>query len=226
MSSPLYLAAWRTLVGLVIVVGLVLACTSLDGSVLVAVALYTGLIGLAIPDFVRPGAGGPREQRAGSDLPLEQPVRRRLGSAALTAMGTVALLGLLAAVGVGAVALVALLVAGWPPVLAWCRSAQPPPREDAAPLAAPRAAAPSSRQAATHTGGRVPAEMTFDELCRAWRASYPDLRQCVDLRRQAQSVEARQSYLDELERRDPVAFALWLRSGARAASDPSNFSAH
>jgi hypothetical protein len=65
--------------------------------------------------------------------------------------------------------------------------------------------------------------MTLDELCRAWRASYSELQQCDDPRRRAEFVEARQQFLDELERRDPVAFAQWLRSGADAGSDPSEF---
>ena len=65
--------------------------------------------------------------------------------------------------------------------------------------------------------------MSLDELCRAWRASYPELRRCGDVRRQVEVVQARRQYPDELERRDPVAFALWLRSGARAASDPGKY---
>ena len=215
VTSPLYLAVWRALVVLVTVVGVMLAYFGFDRSVLVASMLYTGLIGLAIPDFVRRRAGAAQEPQ-GSEVPLGRALRRRVGSAGLSAVGVVVLLGLLSTFGVSAVVLPALLAAGSPRALAWYR-------RGVGPLPAPMAAGRRSRRAAPHTGGRVPAEMTLDELCRAWQASYPELRRCGDPRKRAEFVEARQQFLDELERRDPAAFARWLRSGARAGSDPSEF---
>jgi len=69
---------------------------------------------------------------------------------------------------------------------------------------------------------KVPS-LSDDELCWAWRRSYP----LIDRARHPQDflrvAELRQRYLDELERRDPVGFRNWLEAGARAASDPARF---
>lgn len=65
--------------------------------------------------------------------------------------------------------------------------------------------------------------MTLNELCRAWRLSYPRLQQATSTERRAQLVALRRQYLDELERRDPVGFGHWLQAGACAASDPSTY---
>lgn len=215
---------WRTLLGLVTAVGVVLAWLEFDRSLLAAFTVYTAVIGSLAPTVARRRVAKWQESRPGLDGPMDQAVRWGLRSAALLTLGNVALLGLLAGFGVGVVVVPALLAAGSPRVLAWCRSAQRQPlQEQGTPLSALDVAAPVSPSAVTDAGGRVPAEMTLSELCRAWRSSYPKLQRCGDLRRRAQLVEIRQQYLDELERRDAAAFVRWLRSGARAASDPAKY---
>ncbi len=65
--------------------------------------------------------------------------------------------------------------------------------------------------------------LSTTELVLAWRRSYAELaraRTALELQRAA---SRRRQLLDELEQRDGLAVERWLRSGARAASDPSRF---
>jgi len=62
--------------------------------------------------------------------------------------------------------------------------------------------------------------LTDEELCQGWRASYTVLQHQSSATQMAATVAQRQSYLDELERRDPRGFAAWLASGARAPGSP------
>ena len=75
--------------------------------------------------------------------------------------------------------------------------------------------------------GGEPAEdlsaLTTGELVLAWRRSYAELLHVRTPSQQAASADRRQRLLDELERRDAEGVERWLRSGARAASDPSRF---
>jgi hypothetical protein len=59
-----------------------------------------------------------------------------------------------------------------------------------------------------------PRELTDDELSQRWRASCLYLRRRPSTAQVIRSVEQRQIYLDEFERRYPGAFAAWLTSGA------------
>ncbi len=70
---------------------------------------------------------------------------------------------------------------------------------------------------------RVPVEdLPLDALYLAWQMSYLQLRQ-TDGTAAATIITARQSYLDELERRDRNGFLRWLDRGATATSDPREF---
>jgi len=60
-------------------------------------------------------------------------------------------------------------------------------------------------------------------LCRAWRRSFVRMESAATADVWLGIVEQRARCLDELERRSPQAFAAWLASGARAASDPLPF---
>lgn len=79
------------------------------------------------------------------------------------------------------------------------------------------------RQSASDGPATSLESLGLDELCHAWRASYGDLQRAQTRWTREQIVEMRQSYLDELERRNPTGFAAWLDAGARAASDPGRF---
>lgn len=68
------------------------------------------------------------------------------------------------------------------------------------------------------------AQMTIDQLCRAWRRSWLSmLDRDHDPDEWDQLASVRRGYLDELERRDPHGVARWLGSGARAGGDPAKF---
>jgi hypothetical protein len=61
------------------------------------------------------------------------------------------------------------------------------------------------------------------ELCEAFRHTYPALLNAQSPTVKAQIVSLRQLYLDDLERRDPLALAAWLASGATAGGSPDRF---
>jgi hypothetical protein len=63
-------------------------------------------------------------------------------------------------------------------------------------------------------------ELTDEQLCSEWRASYVAMQGPVSLRQLARMVHKRQRYLDELERRNPGGLSAWLASGAWASSTP------
>ncbi|TCO26244.1 hypothetical protein EV652_107135 [Kribbella steppae] len=66
-------------------------------------------------------------------------------------------------------------------------------------------------------------DLSDDDLCLAWRRSFTELQSCTTDEQRLAVITARNAYLDELERRAPVAFAQWLDSGPRAAGNPSRF---
>ena len=70
---------------------------------------------------------------------------------------------------------------------------------------------------------RPVAELSTDELCTAWRRSYFQLLVARDAPTRRSTVQRRQDYLDEIERRDRHGFVRWLDSGARAGGDPAPF---
>ncbi|MFC6155576.1 adenosylcobinamide-GDP ribazoletransferase [Kribbella jiaozuonensis] len=72
-------------------------------------------------------------------------------------------------------------------------------------------------------GRRRSGALTTAELCRHWQDSYEALRQATTAAARLRIVEARQHYLDELERRDPHGLNAWLSRNASAAGDPSRF---
>jgi hypothetical protein len=62
--------------------------------------------------------------------------------------------------------------------------------------------------------------LTDEQLCQGWRASYLALRTQPPGAEMIETVEERQRYLDELERRNPGGLTAWLASGAGAAGNP------
>jgi hypothetical protein len=65
--------------------------------------------------------------------------------------------------------------------------------------------------------------MTDPELCMAWRRSFVGLQR-TDVVEAITAIAAfRHQLLDELERRNPDGFGVWLASGARAPSDPARY---
>lgn len=65
-----------------------------------------------------------------------------------------------------------------------------------------------------------PAELSDEQLCQAWLASYWALRDGTSSIQMTGVVAARQRLLDEFERRNRRGLAAWLASGPRAAGNP------
>jgi hypothetical protein len=177
-----------------------------------------GLAGLAVGTFVACGGVSPLAERLALDFPASG---TRAGvRAAISAMALfLAVAGMGATVGpVAAVCLVVLLLAGagW---AAWRVHRGLGTVTGAAP-AAPSVPAPVRSRPV------VPVvELSVGELCVAWRRSYGELQRVTDEETRQEITRRRRDCLDELERRDPVGFARWLASGARAGSDPQRYMA-
>jgi hypothetical protein len=65
--------------------------------------------------------------------------------------------------------------------------------------------------------------LSDQQLCWLWRHTFWDLRDEETVDERLATVAVRQACLEELERRDPSAFAAWLSSGARASGGPERF---
>jgi hypothetical protein len=84
-------------------------------------------------------------------------------------------------------------------------------------------AAPDAQAIAALSVARRPlAQLSEAELCAAWTSSWHLLRSGAPAQRLA-CVQARQHYLDELERRDAAGLRAWLASCASPAGDPRPF---
>ncbi|WP_406047476.1 hypothetical protein [Kribbella sp. NBC_00889] len=96
--------------------------------------------------------------------------------------------------------------------------------------AAPRWAGPGGLSVLAICGyaGAVGAEtlVLLAQLCLAWRRSFKQLQSSTGRELRLGVADVRRAYLDELERRQPEAFAAWLASGPRAAGDPARFFTH
>lgn len=71
--------------------------------------------------------------------------------------------------------------------------------------------------------GRSVKELNDRELCSLWRRTFWELQNQRTLHEVLSLVAFRQSCLDELERRNPLALQAWFASGARASGGPERF---
>lgn len=204
-----YRVGWLVLVGLVVTGGLLLARLALPTAALVVLAFAGAGLGVGLhPHPVR---------LIGIERATVSPIWFSVVSCSV---GLVALSGLLWGVGAsGTVALVALLAIVWVPL--WQRrgwtqqeaaGVRPSMAQDV------RSPAPSAvqRPVDVHTWSNA-------NLCWAWRWSFTELHRARSGTALARVADERRLYLDEIERRDPRAFALWISAGARAAGDPLRY---
>lgn len=220
-----YRPAWWSVAGLVGAVGVAGVWLELgSGSALLLLAGFSALAALGVWQF------GPQQ---GDGRPGRSAVL--LGTA--YTLGFLALIGLGYLAGaVGFAAGVAVGAAGWP-VLRRRRPADgPEPAPTAARREPPRPAPGRPRALPAAPGGpareSVPVvhlpeasalgHLSTPQLCWTWRASYVCLRRSPWPSYVDSLAGLRQACLDELERRDPVAFGRWFPT-ARAASDPARY---
>lgn len=145
----------------------------------------------------------------------------------LIAFATVALCGFVGILGVAALPVLAIMAAASPPAVAFCLTKLQPEARDHQSGVEPSVVAEPT---VTTDGSGTPAasermveDLDDAALGRVWRASYWALRDASSTRERMQIVEARQGYLDELERRHQVAVARWLESEARPCGDPIKY---
>lgn len=134
-------------------------------------------------------------------------VLRWSGRAGVAAL---AICGFAASIGLGTLPLVILVAATFP--LALTRSEPAPDRTE-----------PPATEQAWPSLPLEPEDLTDRELCLAWRRSFLTVSNSRDAESRQAVAEKRRRYLDELERRNPDAFAEWLQSMPRAAGDPGRY---
>jgi hypothetical protein len=143
------------------------------------------------------------------------------GTTAVAITGLTALLHAWALLAVGAILL------GSPPAVRQCgrrlhdRFADVRPGQR--PAAVTRSDAPAIETIADVESAVDLDSLSDPDLCHAWRASFSALESASTSSQRARVAQARQRYLDELERRNPDGLMAWLASGARAAADPSRY---
>ncbi|MFF1817909.1 hypothetical protein ACFVWG_11485 [Kribbella sp. NPDC058245] len=211
-----YYRVWRVAVGALAGIGVLTALVfvapgpNLAAFLLAAFmagAIYVGL-GLSV-------------ERTPDDVFRAAPRWAALGGAA-----GLAVLGYGAAVGLDVLLLLVVIAATSPPVVAWIGWLHEAPAASSTQLrpAVPVPVVGKDAVDVPELDNAVPlSEMTAAELCMAWRRSFGELRRTDHW---SATIDVRRAYLDELERRYPDEFAVWLASGPRAASDPARYFNH
>ena len=195
-----YRLVWRIAVGVVAGVGVLLAVLLVPPSTMIAVFVAAALVSALVTGT----AEALRESRSRGMLRRYGRHTLAGGFAGIGAAGLGALVG-------GVVFLVILLaVLTSPPLTTWYAARLG--RHRPAPA---RPSYPNIRIIRAET-------LSIDELCTAWTQSCLDLRDASPAQA-LRFVEARQRYLDELERRDPDGLRAWLATAASASGDPSRF---
>lgn len=146
--------------------------------------------------------------------------RRVAGVGVKTGVVVLAAGGLAVPFGVAILPLLLIVAMFSPPVAAWFQYRR---ASVAASDAAGSLLSTDGEDGALEEGTAALGDLGDRELCRAWRKSYFDLTRSRSLPASLRIVQARQEYLDELERRSPHGLSAWLTSGARAAGDPSRY---
>ena len=204
-------AAWRGVCAALTVVGISAALIASPAALLFLMLVFALVIPMLL--FVPASEHG---QRAPDWRRVT--IARALG----VAMGTSAFVGFATILDAAAFALALLLLAGSPYAVTACNSrsssaVSPTGPEPKAPAPAFQGAIPEEAPEQLVRG--LPA-LTDEQLCQAWRDS------CASLRNQSgeagimRAVRERQSYLDEMERRNASGLTAWLTSGAMTIDDP------
>lgn len=155
---------------------------------------------------------------AAVEMPITERIRYISRYALVGAVSAVAAIGLVAGLGPLGLLIVASGVATSPPVwqrvYVWRRRRQ---------LAEYDAQIPRDERTLREPQHRPVSELSTPDLVMGWRASFASLNKAHTTASMSRVVARRQQYLDELERRDPDGLHRWLNSGARAASDPTEY---
>lgn len=188
------------------------------GSLLAVVAVpFSALVALAIAATT---AIGLTARIADEQRNARRPVVHYLKVAAPGLIAGPAVGGLLGVFGGGGLLLIALLTATspWAVGIALRQYRKRHPEPEPAPLPEQIDDRPVEARCPAE-----PAELPDEQLFNAWQLSYVLLQHARTTRDRIALVTIRQRYLDELERRNPAGFRLWMANGARAASNPRRY---
>jgi MFS family permease len=193
-----YRIIWRCAVAAVSAAGALIAVILLAPATMIAVFVSSGLVCSLVTATVL----ALREEKQSGQL------RRYARNALLGGAAGIAATGLAEVVGGFAILIVLVALAASPPAVRWYAVLLGEHR----PVKS-RTAYPEAKRHRT---------LSIEELCTAWTQS------CLDLRGASPAqalrfVEARQYYLDELERRDPDGLRAWLATAASASGSPRRF---
>ncbi len=216
----LWKGQWLIVVVSSAAVGVITALLILPVAEVVTVALASVLLHSAT-----------RKVRQGPVTPGAHTQHTLFSGTAGAASAGVGAIGLLAVAPVSTLLLILLLAACSPQALTWLGVSSTPPPPLGPPseeqlLVPEESGPPAAPDAGLHweaSDAIDPVDMSDQQLCLAWRASYIALRHTSCLADQLALTTLRAMYLVELEHRDPGGFAAWIASGARAASDPARF---
>ena len=158
---------------------------------------------------------------------LLRPAAARAG---LVCSGFVGVVGLIALLGAALAPLVLAAAALSPRAIGalkrWARKVHSlPQRTETGRFAGPApVASPSSESTRYPTiPDLLVSGLSDAELCRTWRGTYLRVIGAGTFEELSRLYSLRRACLDELEVRDPVAFASWIKTGARASGDPEKF---
>lgn len=144
------------------------------------------------------------------------------GGALVGGIGVGAFFGYASLLGPGVLLLAAGVVASSPYAVTtsrrWLRSARTPTAAELDAVA--RAFAHASPESTQFQPPPELHDLTDEQLCKRWRASYRSTRRRTSAVKLIAAVAERQMYLDELEHRNASGFAAWLAVGPEAAEDP------
>ena len=206
-----YRSLWLTACGLCAGPGLVVASTWPTTSVVAILPTCAFLIGAATVHYnlARIDCDAPS--------PLSLALANVARNVAVGSVVAVAFLGLGAALGLWVLAVLALLAASSPAAVrschGWLARVESTGDDHGGPRIVP---SPAKSPAPAGTGLR---SLDDTELCQTWAASYRALRATSSPALMARIVTARQTYLDELARRNPEGLTAWLSSGTATPED-------
>ena len=212
--------------------------TAIAATVGVCIAVLTWSVAGVIGAFIAGAVMGGAMTAALVPENLPRPWRRAVFGALASGVGVVAVAGLVVVLRAGVLVLLIAATVSAPPLVRMVRERMGAKR--------PKAPAAQEQQPAERplddldgTDWPAPDPVTVelslplapeslddDALCWAWRRSYVVLQHTHTAATRLHVVEVRQSYLDELERRNAMGLSAWLESGARAAGNPSRFLHH
>jgi len=208
-----YRALWLSVTGILVIAGVAVALLSLPWQVLLLLGFLAVFVGSLLGAAIHP------QSHEDTALPIYL-----VQATSIAVLGTIAAAGLITLSAVIALLLTALLAACSPPVLrrlaraVWSGKTRPDTVVAAPPPGSPLVCPPQVPQPipSCHC-------LSDAELCWRWRTSFTALQRTVSPAQRLYLVEFRSALLNELAQRNPTGFALWLDSGARAASDPARY---